>query len=132
MDISKAPDSIDRDTAWNTLLYSGTPSKIVSLLCDTHSHTCCFVRIPRLGLGAQYTIETVFKQECHITHAIQLAFRFGIHTIIPQLQELGVRVVGQVDGVLHNKPIQTFTHRELVYILLYADDTALEASPYLT
>lgn len=27
--------------------------------------------------------------------------------------------------MLHDKPIHTFTHREFVYILLYADDIAL-------
>jgi hypothetical protein len=48
-----------------------------------------------------------------------------IQTILPRLQEVGIRVVYHVDGVLHDKPIHTFTQREFVYILRCADDNAV-------
>ena len=126
IDICKAYDSIDRDTAWNTLIHRGAPTKVVSLLRDMHSHTCCSVRLSGMGLGAQFTIETGFKQGDAISPMLfNLYLDSVIQTILPKLQELGVRVVYQVDGVLHDKPLHTLTHREFVYILLYADDIAL-------
>lgn len=49
--------------------------------------------------------------------------------MLPRLQELGVRVVYNVDGVHHDKPMDTFTHRQFIYkqmTVLYL------ANPWLT
>jgi hypothetical protein len=62
IDIAKAYDSVDRDTAWNTLLHRGAPPKIIRLLRDMHHGTTCTVRAPGLGLGEQFAVETGFKQ----------------------------------------------------------------------
>jgi hypothetical protein len=78
IDISKAYDFIDRNTAWNNLLHTGPPSKVVSWLRDMHSHTCCPVRLPGMGLGAQFTIETGFKLRDAISPmSFNFALRFG-------------------------------------------------------
>ncbi len=79
-----------------------------------------------MGLGAQFTIETGFKQGDAMSPVLfNLYLDSVIQTILPRLQDLGVRHVYQVDDVLHDKPIHTCSYREFVYILLYADDIAL-------
>ncbi len=79
-----------------------------------------------MGFGAQFIIETgVEKGDAMSPMIFNLYLHSVIQPIIPRPQELGVRVLYHVDGVLHDKPIHTFTPRVFVYILLYEDDIAL-------
>ncbi len=99
------------------------------------SHTCCSVRLAGLGLDAQFTIynETGFELGNTISPMLfNLYLDSVIQTTLPQLQELGIQVVYNVhvDGVLPDRPIHPFTHREFLYILPYANDSAL-LSQYL-
>jgi hypothetical protein len=50
IDVSKAYDSVDRETAWKALLHRGAPPKIVQLLRDMHTDTRYVVRAPGIGL----------------------------------------------------------------------------------
>ena len=105
IDISKAYDSIDRETAWNTLIHRGLPSKVIRLLRDMHLHTCCSVRVPGMGLGDLFAIETGFKQGDSISPMLfNLYLDSVLAVILPQLRALGVRVVNHVEGVLHDRP----------------------------
>jgi hypothetical protein len=61
IDITKAYDSIDRETAWKGLLHRGAPPKIVQLLRDMHTDTRYVVRAPGLGLGETFAVEPGFK-----------------------------------------------------------------------
>ena len=57
IDIAKAYDSIDRDTAWNTILHMGAPRKIVRLLRDMHQGTSSFVVIPTLTRPGSLSVD---------------------------------------------------------------------------
>jgi hypothetical protein len=126
IDISKAYDSIDRETAWKTLIHRGAPSKVIRLQRDMHMHTCCSVRVPGMGLGDMFAIETGFKQGDSISPMLFNLYLDSVLTVIlPRLRALGVRVVYNVGGVLHDRPLHSLTSTEFVYLLLYADDMAL-------
>ena len=51
--ITKAYDSVDRKTAWETLIHRGAPPKLVHVVRDMHEDNSCAIRISRLGLGEE-------------------------------------------------------------------------------
>jgi hypothetical protein len=63
IDIPKVDDSVDRETAWKSLLHWDAPFKTVQLLRDMHPGTRYVVRAPGIGLGDSFAVETGFKQD---------------------------------------------------------------------
>jgi hypothetical protein len=128
IDIAKAYDSVDRDTAWNTLLHRGAPPKIIRLLRDMHHGTTCTVRAPGLGLGEQFAVETGFKQGDVISPMLfNLYMDSVVRDVMPIIRQRGIKLQynfnGRLEEIVHGK----VTHEDLVWILLYADDIALMA-----
>jgi hypothetical protein len=129
IDITKAYDSVDRETAWKTLLHRGAPPKLVHLVRDKHEDTSCVIRAPGLGLGEEFQVKTGFKQGDTISPLLfNLYMDSVVRDVLPHLRSLGVRVRYSDHGVLRERWHGHISHEGLVWILLYADDIALVAN----
>jgi hypothetical protein len=126
IDITKAYDSVDRETAWKALLHRGAPPKIVQLLRDMHTDTRYVVRAPGIGLGETFAVETGFKQGDVISPMLfNLYMDCVIRDVMPIIKSLGIAFRYTINGALHEKDHKTLGEEDLLWILLYADDIAL-------
>jgi hypothetical protein len=126
IDITKAYDSVNRETAWKALLHRGAPPKIVELLRDMHTNTRYVVRAPRLGLGDTFGVETGFKQGDVISPMLfNLYMDCVIREVMPKIKSLGITFRYAINGALHETDSRVLSEEDLLWILLYADDIAL-------
>jgi hypothetical protein len=104
IDITKAYDSVDRETAWKALLH----------------------RAPGLGLGETFAVETGFKQGDVISPMLfNLYMVCVIRDVMPIIKSLGITFRYTINGALHELDSRILGEEELLWILLYADDIAL-------
>ena len=126
IDITKAYDSVDRETAWKALLHRGAPPKIVELLRDMHTETRYAVRAPGLGIGDTFSVETGFKQGDVISPMLfNLYMDCVIREVMPKIKSLGITFRYVINGALHETDSRVLGEEDLLWILLYADDIAL-------
>ena len=126
IDITKAYDSVNRETAWKALLHRGAPPKIVELLRDMHTDTKYAVRAPGLGIGDTFSVETGFKQGDVISPMLfNLYMDCVIREVMPKIKSLGITFRYAINGALHETDSRVLGEEDLLWILLYADDIAL-------
>ena len=124
IDLSKAYDSIPRELAWNILELRGMPKKIVALLRDLHTDTCCAIRGDHKDKQSWFEVRTGFKQG---DVNAPLLFNLFIDTVVrclePLLKQSGVTIVYKVDGQMRKS--KTRDLQVIAWILMFADDIAL-------
>ncbi len=124
--VTKAYDSVDRETAWKALLHRGAPPKIVQLLRNMHTDTRYVVRAPGLGLGETFAVKTGLKQGDVISPMLlNLYMDCVIRDVMPTFKSLGITLRYTINGALHELDSTILGEEELLWILLYADDIAL-------
>ena len=124
IDLAKAYDSVDRETAWQVLEYKGVSPKLVQMLRGLHSDTSCVVRAFD-GTSEPFQIHTGFKQGCVLAPTL---FNIYIDTIARQIlriieQHSGIKLVYKIDGQLRVSKNPDLSM--IIRILMYADDIAL-------
>jgi hypothetical protein len=78
-----------------------------------------------MALGAEFHFRRDLSKGMPYYPCFSTCIKIQYKDILPRLQELEVWVVYHVDGVLYDKPMQTFTHCVFVYVLLSKDGIAL-------
>ena len=121
MDLTKAYDSVDRDTAWRVLELRGADPKLVQLLRELHLDTTCFVRA--FGdVSPPFSIGTGFKQGCVLASGL---FNLFIDTVARQLlvaiRDLGICFEYKLDGHLTRLNKWTANFKVIIFMLMYAD-----------
>ena len=127
IDIAKAYDSIDRDTAWDTLLHRGAAPKIIRLLRDLHQGTSCTVRAPGLGWGNRSSRDRFQARGCDLTNGVQLVHGLCSPRCDAENPQKGHQTKVQLQRETGEGSVWNVAHEDLVWILLYAADIALMA-----
>jgi len=124
IDLAKAYDSVDRETAWKVLECKGVSPKLVQMLRGLHSDTTCVVRAFD-GTSEPFQIHTGFKQGCVLAPTL---FNIFIDTIARQILRIieghsGIKLIYKIDGQLRISKNPDLSM--IIWILMYADDIAL-------
>ena len=105
--------------AWQILLSRGAPPKLVALIKDLHTHHSAVIRSEVDSPPVH-----VLVPPCVLAPPLfNICLDTVVRQLLPHLQRLGDTICFKIDGQLRH--CKNPTKGELMWILLYADDTSL-------
>lgn len=130
VDITKAFDSIDRNTLWKIMFRFGIPSKFVAICKSLHVNN--WSRVAHNGkITDPFQTHTGVRQGCVLAPLLFNIFMAALSIIVDRkLTERGIGIRYRYDGGLFNLGrlrATTKTRLQFITELMYADDCALVA-----
>ena len=127
VDLTKAFDTIDRNTLWKVLAKIGIPADMLSVICSFHEGMQASVSASGQN-SATFTVTSGTKQGCVLAPVLfTLFFSVMLEYAFSDMNQ-GVMVKFRTSGGLFNSRrlnAKTKTRHQLLRDLLFADDAAL-------